>query len=436
MSALSLRSVYFSYLHGFSFPLDELKDPHFSFLNKGQLYREHVVDNKIGRMKPFVKKVGQLRSALEPRNLDKHERDYPIGDPIWGPIRDTYRNPFTIGGKIPFFPCFPVVVDFLPSKHRTYCLNPSELPDSASKVSPDLSKMSFSFFYFPTGCVISRVGLYLEAEDYVLDPFDLIRVFKAPKKLYISLKRASGEVSTLGFQEMIDELESLFVDGICGSHIKDKPVTVKRFSMIDFADASGPISVNHNLDLISKSIESTFENDAAGLPNLSPRLPLDGNYEQGITVIGDRFGFDWMPKDLEFHFRLGYRRSFRNLLMLIFAQLQLQNQVFALEQMGWRDQIKSSNFLRQLKNGVSGPALEWPLSFMHCLQIQHAFDLDQVNKRLYSQLRPLIDRDKVIDQTTSQMKNRLTELADETKEANSTLGSFINNLISIASIIK
>jgi hypothetical protein len=173
------------------------------------------------------------------------------------------------------------------------------------------------------------------------------------------------------------------------------------------------------------------------MQNIAYSMPLEGgDYGKGITVCGDRFGFNWFPPSIQQPLYFRYRRLLRNLVMLVFAQSSLSSQVMALEQMGWHTQIKSKAFLNQLKGGVIGPDLLWPLSIKHYLLIQHTFDTDEVRRNLYLSLKGSIDRSNTIDATVGKIDLMLKELADETAAAGGNVDRFFSTIFNAVTGLK
>jgi hypothetical protein len=433
MDQVRLKDAYLAFLHAFVVPLEEIDQKHFAFLGSPQQYREYVVDRRLLVDKVFIPGLGQFRSALSPHTLNKKKRA-PEDDVIWSNIKNLYQSPVTLGGKLPFFPVVPAVVDSLPSKHRTCSIDLSQsgITVGINDLSSFSARLSLSISYFPVGCAVSRVGLYVGTNGYSLDPLELIPIFKFPKNVKVTIKR-DGNATNADLVTEIESVERMFVGGLLGRPFDDKVTSIGRYSILDCVNASRRIEETTDSALIFKTIESTLLGQPAELKgNLAYRLPTGlGGYDRGITTGGDRFCFNWVPETVPVEFQMRYRRLIRNLIMIIFAQMYMSRQTVALEQMGWRDQIRSKTFLHQLASGIFGQrSLEWPLSFMHCLQAHHAFESDEVRFRLYGQLRATVDRQNLIDAANKQMTSNLVQLQDEVKAGANQVSGTISNAIS------
>jgi len=433
-NAMSIRAktVYFSYLHAFRVPVYKIRQRNFLELHDPKNYRDMVVNNRLVTKWPFVRGVGQLRSALNARSLKKHPPPYPTGDVIWHNMKSFYEN---VGmEKLPFLPCIPVVVDILPSKQRSYALDFSDLSGTSS-IAANRCRMSASIYYFPVGCAVSRVGLFLAADD-AFDSDSVIPILKFPQKVKVSLYRSGGHHFEGTFVDFVDSVETKFLTGVLGE--EEKATTIGRYSFMDLMDTDRSVDEKSDRNLLFKSIESTLTNDPnAAMQNIAYSMPLEGgDYGKGITVCGDRFGFNWFPPSIQQPLYFRYRRLLRNLVMLVFAQSSLSSQVMALEQMGWHTQIKSKAFLNQLKGGVIGPDLLWPLSIKHYLLIQHTFDTDEVRRNLYLSLRGSIDRSNTIDATVGKIDLMLKELADETAAAGGNVDRFFSTIFNAVTGLK
>ena len=437
MESLRLGGVYFSLLHAFSIPIGQLNGPNLAFLSSPAKYLEYIVGGQLASSKVFIPDLGQFRSALTPHNLKKG-REFPQTDPVWNALKGFYDTQLTVGGKLPFFPCIPLVLDYLPSKHREYFLNLTGLQGEVGERVSKRSRLSLSIYYFPVGCAISRVGLYLEPQADGPTPDNLIRTFKFPKNVQVVVKKDGKVVAEDDLVEFSRKLEHKFLDGMCGYGTAEDPVSIGRYSIFDITNASRPLDEQQDGEFIFRTAESTFLDSPAAIQgNIAYRMKdVEDHYRRGITIGGDRFCFNWIPGEIVPMFQLRYRRWLRYLTMILLAQIHVSQQVNALEQTGWRDKIKSETFLHQLSDGIFGPPLTWPLSFMHCLLSNRSFSSQESVNQQYWRLKSIIDRQHLIDAAIQKMTGNLTELQQQVNTGAQTVAGQVSNVISAIETLK
>jgi hypothetical protein len=445
-SSLKVKSAYLSFLNAFYVPTNKIRAERFlDFHDPNNYYGREVPpdgDPRKSALRPerlYVNGVGEFRSVYKPNNM-KESAPHPESDSIWNSIGAVYSTASRVGEKLSFLPCLPSIIDYLPSKQRTYALDLSGLSGTLSTITGKQCRMSISMYYFPVGWAVSRVGIFLQAEDYSIDAIDLVPLFRLPSKIAVTIHRSGGEKRhkppiSGNLTSFVGSIEKRFLREICGSPDdgSSNPSVNSRYSIVDLVDTLPKVDAATNKDVIFSCIQSEFIDDQNSMPaNISRRLPTaDGaGMERGITIFGERFGFSWMPPTIATPLSIRYRRQLRILTMLTLIQMGLNVNVTSLEQMSWRDQIKSKEFVQQMKRGIMGPAIVWPLSFMHYLRVQHSFDSDEVRKQMYDDLRTSIDRRKLIDATTVTLKKHLDEVQDEVKNSASAVSGLVSQLIS------
>jgi hypothetical protein len=436
MDPLLLASLYLSFLDMFYVPVDKIKPKHFvNFHNPNIYYNEYIRREKSQEKRLFVNGVGEFRSALGVKDLKEKEYDYPVLDSVWASMSNLYNNSLAKDKTLPFLPFIPSVIDFLPSNQRHYyLLDVSLLPGSFSKADEKLCRMSFSIYYFPIGCAVSRIGLYLGAEGYLFEPKDLTPLLKRPEK---HLKVRVSKKNRMIFQgylfDMMKQMQKHFTQELCGSY-EVQAKTLKRFSFADFVDTSRPLKVVADKGIIFKVVESTFTRPANAMPrNIGyPLKNSDGDYEDTIVIAGDKYGFIWVPKSVGFTDHLLYRRYLRNLAMLLIVQQSLYVQISAIESSRWRDQIRSNLFIKQIKQGVLGPVILTPLTLLHYVQIQKTFGKNIL--QLYEGLRESIDSDRTIDQTADKLQEYFQQVDQEVQASAGTVHGLISKFISLAKL--
>ncbi len=426
---IQTKGVHFSYLHAFGLPSGKIRHADLADLQDPDKYLKAVVNNGLENEKLFVRGVGQIRSGMGPRTLRKNTRPL-VGDSVLARMKLVYENANTINGRLPYLPYIPIVVDILPSKQRHYKLdfNITPVPPGLAR---DRCRLSASIHYFPIGCVVSRVGLYMAADDY-LDAMDIIPELKFQRQVIVKMTRRGGQAfeGTLpDFQKMI---ESDFIQGVCGQ--KEDPATIGSFSFVDFAETDRAPDLTTDRNLIFAAVESSTVRDPNSLKNISYALPSSPEHYEGfidgLTVFGDRFGFVWTSPYVDEWMRLRYRRHLRNLVSLVLVQLSLNTQLLALDQSGLRDRIRSGTFLRQVEKGLVAPDLYWPLSIRHYLTVQHSFDADAPKEKLFAAIRDSIDTGKVIPSTAMEIDKILDSIAQITKDSGKSVAGLIMNVIS------
>ncbi len=173
-----------------------------------------------------------------------------------------YNNSLAKDKTLPFLPFIPSIIDLLPSKQRHYRLDVSLLPGSFSRADEKLCRMSFSIYYFPIGCAISRIGLYLGAEGYLFEPKDLVPLLKRPeKRLKVEVFRKNDLIFEGYLFDMMKQMQKQFTQELCGSkEVQTK--TLKRFSFADFVDTSRALKEDTDKGIIFDVVESTFTRTA------------------------------------------------------------------------------------------------------------------------------------------------------------------------------
>jgi hypothetical protein len=368
------------------------------------------------------------------KDLKEKEHNFPVLDTVWASMSNLYNNSLAKDKTLPFLPFIPSVIDLLPSNQRHYYLDVSVLPGSFSKADKKLCRMSFSIYYFPIGCAISRIGLYLAAEGYLFEPKDLTPLLKRPEK---HLKVRVSKKNRMIFQgylfDMMKQMQKHFTQELCGSN-EVQAKTLKRFSFADFVDTSRPLKEVADIGIIFKVVESTFTRTANAMSrNIGyPLMNSDGDYEDTIVIAGEKYGFIWVPKSVELTDHLLYRRYLRNLAMLLLVQQSLYIQISAIESSRWRDQIRSNLFIKQIKQGVLGPVILTPLTLLHYIQIQKTFGKNIL--QLYEGLRESIDSDKTIDQTADKLQEYFKQVDQEVQASAGTVHGLISSFIKLAKI--
>jgi hypothetical protein len=435
MDPLLLRSVYLSFLDMFYVPIDKIKPKHFvNFHNPNIYYNEYIRTEKSKEQRLFVNGVGEFRSALRVKDLQEKKYDYPVLDSVWVSMSNLYNNSLKKDKMLPFLPSIPSIIDLLPSNQRHYNLDVSLLPGSLSKADKKLCRMSFSIYYFPIGCAISRIALYLGSEGYLFEPRDLAPLLKRPEKyLKVWVFKKNRKVFEGYLFDMMKQMQKHFTQELCGSN-EVQTKTLKRFSFADFVDTSRPLNEVTEKDIIFKLVESTFTRTANAMSrNIGyPLINSDGDYKDTIVIAGDKYGFIWVPQSVELTHHLLYRRYLRNLAMLLMVQQSLYVQISAIESSRWRDQIRSNLFITQVKQGFLGPAILTPLTLLHYVQIQKTFYKNIL--MLYEGLKEPIDPDKTIDKTADKLQEYLKQVDQEVQTSAGTVHGLISKFISLAKL--
>lgn len=446
MDSLGVKSFHISFLETFSLPIDRIEQSdRVKEFHKQNNYYESILQDKFHKKRFFVKGVGEFRSVLEPRHLNK-KKGYPRSSTIWGSMAIPCQSAVSSIGHLPFLPCIPTVIDFLPSKQRTYTLDLSQLHGSLPKADKEKCKLSISIYYFPVGFAVLRIGLFFQAQDYAFDPDD-IKSLKSPvKPIQVSIlkfKKGSSSKKPSPLNGLLFDiarvLEKRFIKEFLELESESEPQILDRYSLIDLVDTSRSIDVKTDQQLIFKLIESTNLSDSSVMPpNISYRmLTKSGDYDNtGITICGDKFGFIWTPSSVFEPLRLLHRRDIRNLAMLLMIQKSLDYHIRSLESMSPSDQIKNKLFVKQMKDGIVGPTLKWPLSFMHYLQAQQSFETDTKRKGLYANLRKSVDQENIIEKNESKIKLYFDRLEKEVKQSADSVHEIFSKIINTITSLK
>lgn len=422
----------------FYVPIDKIKPKHFvNFHKPNNYYNEYIraeESEESEEQRLFVNGVGEFRSALGVKDLKQKKYGPPVLDSVWASMSNLYNNSLAKDKTLPFLPFIPSVIDLFPSKQRYYRLDLSLLPGSFSKADEDFCRMSFSIYYYPIGCAISRIGLYLDAVDYVFEPGDLAPLLKRPEKyLKVSVSKKNRMIFDGYLFNMVKQMQKHFTQELCGSNEMEAK-TLKRFSFADFVDTSRALDEVTDKEIIFNVVESTFTRNANAMPpNIGyPMWSEDAGYEKTIVIAGDKYGFIWVPQSVELAHHLLYRRYLRNIAMLLMVQQSLYVQMSAIESSRWRDQIRSNLFIKQIKQGVLGPVILTPLTLLHYVQIQKTFGRNI--RKLYDGLKESIDPDKTIDQTSDKLQEYFEQVDQEVQASAGTVHGLISSFIKSAKL--
>ena len=416
MDPLKTKGVHLSFLQLYEIPTDRSTKKRFlNFHNPDNYY--NYIKNEV-KERIFVNRVGEFRSALKVRDLkEKPDRDPVVEDTMWMNFNSLYNNNLRKGKNLAVLPCIPSIIDIIPSKQRSYKLDLSLLPQTLATINQTDSKMSISIYYFPIGCAISRIGIFLSAKDYSLDPYDLVYPFKSPEKFFKAQiwTWKESKITIDGYiTKIVNAYLHRFAQELSGSENEESFIikSHSRYSIIDLVINSRNLDQNEDKKLIAKFLESThFTDKDVQIDNASLRMRSPPGYEEGIITCGDKYGFIWSPPSVDMALRLLYRRYVRNLALLTMVQKSLTKYITLIESGVFEDQ---NNSIGSIKENIKEFLL---LTIHHYLRIHRSFYGDENLKWIYDNLRNSMDSKNTIKQTELKLKTYLRNLDDPKKQS-------------------